>query len=98
TGTPTHAYPYVVLCRHRDDRWSEVASSNMSGWYQTADDQSALVFWGSAEGLEPPVLVSFDGVRHEARTAGGYFFITWWDVLDPSNHLEPKWPEVVGQQ
>lgn len=95
TGSSSHSYPYLVLCRKVNGEWEGGPSSNMPGWYRTFDDAGVVVFWGDTEGLTEPIEVEFKARRWAVETNGGAFLVAWWDELDPGNHIEPQWPEVA---
>jgi hypothetical protein len=94
-GTPSHSYPYCVMCEKVDGEWQEGQSANFSGWFQTEDDLGVVVFWDDLGDLSEPVHVGFNGRLHPAEVACGYVFAAFWDSLDPANYIEPNWPEIV---
>ena len=95
TGTDTHPYPYLVMCAYEDGHWQELASANMGGWYQTEDDNGAVVFWDDSDGLTEPVEIEFKGRRWPAEVKSGVAWSIWWDELDPGNLIDPHWPEIA---
>ena len=96
TGSAGHPYPYFVLCRRVDGKWLEYGGSNMGGWYQTEDDNGAVVFWDDSDGLTEPVEIEFKGRRWPAEVKRGVAWSIWWDELDPGKLIDPEWPIVAA--
>lgn len=95
TGSGSHSYPYLTLCRRVDGHWIGAQSSNMPGWYQTEDDAGVVVFWDDAPSDGRGVEIEFKGRRWPAETSGAVVWAVWWDELDPSNYIDPHWPTTV---
>ena len=89
--TRIHEAPYLygVTCRRDQAGWSELGSSNGSGW---TEEGGFLYFWDEAPTGADRVRVTFRGAEVEQEVSGRAFLVVWWDVPE----LSDEWPWVVA--